>query len=400
MHGSTKFIVCVFAAISLMACTSSEDKKLTPPDDSYVVESSEIAAGLTHYTMRSDSLKQNIYVVVADLTTDNLAVDLETSNDSLYGFETSSAIFNRLDQSGEKPLVAINADFWHADGAPVGMFVDDGIIWRGPWRGTGERTGKTRSVVAFDSTGHLYFGLPEFSLSLQLPDQSVIELSDINLAEADSTPRVYTYLGKVDSSVSAQLAHVRFSTPTTTWLPNQTIELSYVGEARTGQPVGSTEIVVALPRESVAIFAGQDAGSYRLSAVLKNLSSPVTGVVGGIPRLIDSIDGETVVDPVRFAEEEGIFAKFVTDLHPRTAIGYDVDEERLFLVVVDGRSESSVGMDLIQLANMFSQWGCEYAINFDGGGSTTMVVGGELINTPSDDTGERPVSNVLLIRER
>ena len=38
------------------------------------------------------------------------------------------------------------------------------------------------------------------------------------------------------------------------------------------------------------------------------------------------------------------------------------------------------------------------AINLDGGGSTTMWIKGKgVINFPSDASGERPVSNVLLI---
>jgi exopolysaccharide biosynthesis protein len=37
------------------------------------------------------------------------------------------------------------------------------------------------------------------------------------------------------------------------------------------------------------------------------------------------------------------------------------------------------------------------AINLDGGGSTTMVVRQQVVNRPSDQTGERPVANALLV---
>jgi exopolysaccharide biosynthesis protein len=37
------------------------------------------------------------------------------------------------------------------------------------------------------------------------------------------------------------------------------------------------------------------------------------------------------------------------------------------------------------------------AINLDGGGSTTMVVGGRVVNQPSDTAGERPVGDALLL---
>ena len=40
------------------------------------------------------------------------------------------------------------------------------------------------------------------------------------------------------------------------------------------------------------------------------------------------------------------------------------------------------------------------ALNLDGGGSTTMVVRGEVVNQPSDATGERPVGDALLVLPR
>jgi exopolysaccharide biosynthesis protein len=36
----------------------------------------------------------------------------------------------------------------------------------------------------------------------------------------------------------------------------------------------------------------------------------------------------------------------------------------------------------------------------DGGGSTTMVAGGKVVNSPSDLTGERPVGDALLVLPR
>jgi exopolysaccharide biosynthesis protein len=41
--------------------------------------------------------------------------------------------------------------------------------------------------------------------------------------------------------------------------------------------------------------------------------------------------------------------------------------------------------------------GAWQALNFDGGGSTTMVIGGAVVNVPSDSTGERAVGDALLV---
>jgi exopolysaccharide biosynthesis protein len=44
-----------------------------------------------------------------------------------------------------------------------------------------------------------------------------------------------------------------------------------------------------------------------------------------------------------------------------------------------------------------SSLGAVEAMNLDGGGSSTMVVGGTPVNTPSDATGERPVGDAVVV---
>ena len=72
--------------------------------------------------------------------------------------------------------------------------------------------------------------------------------------------------------------------------------------------------------------------------------------------------------------------------------------DTLLLVAVDGRQASSVGMSLAELARTMIGLGAWDALNLDGGGSTTLVVGDSVVNTPSDPTGERAVGDVLLVR--
>ena len=79
--------------------------------------------------------------------------------------------------------------------------------------------------------------------------------------------------------------------------------------------------------------------------------------------------------------------------HPRTAIGID-DEDFAYLVVVDGRSSASSGMSLAELQRYLDGLGLLNAINLDGGGSSTMVLQGSVVNTPSDGR-ERSVASVV-----
>jgi phosphodiester glycosidase len=111
-----------------------------------------------------------------------------------------------------------------------------------------------------------------------------------------------------------------------------------------------------------------------------------TEVLGGTPRLID---GGVFVYDTTLAEG------FRNGRHPRTAVGMNANRTRLWLVVVDGRQDYSDGMTLPELREFFVLLGVDQALNLDGGGSSTMVVGGRVVNRPSDAAGERPVVNGL-----
>jgi len=49
---------------------------------------------------------------------------------------------------------------------------------------------------------------------------------------------------------------------------------------------------------------------------------------------------------------------------------------------------------------LMKEFGAWDALNFDGGGSTTMVVQGRIVNAPSDPLGEREIASGLLLVRR
>lgn len=117
-------------------------------------------------------------------------------------------------------------------------------------------------------------------------------------------------------------------------------------------------------------------------------------IIGGGPQLIK--DGRLEITNAA----EKILPAFVSDGHPRTAIA-KLKSGQILLVTVDGRQPGeSIGVSLTMLADLLIEFGATDAINLDGGGSTTMVIGNKLVNKPSDPTGERPVSDAILIYPR
>lgn len=80
---------------------------------------------------------------------------------------------------------------------------------------------------------------------------------------------------------------------------------------------------------------------------------------------------------------------------PRTALGLKPNGD-ILLIVVDGRQQNSRGLSLQELASLMKEKGAVEAMNFDGGGSSALVVKNKLINSPSDGH-ERPVATALLL---
>ena len=71
----------------------------------------------------------------------------------------------------------------------------------------------------------------------------------------------------------------------------------------------------------------------------------------------------------------------------------------------DGRGRHDAGLTLSELADELVRLGAHTAINLDGGGSTSLVCGGELRNRPREEhgidiAGGRPVTSALVFEPR
>ncbi|HEY6566178.1 MAG TPA: phosphodiester glycosidase family protein [Actinomycetota bacterium] len=108
--------------------------------------------------------------------------------------------------------------------------------------------------------------------------------------------------------------------------------------------------------------------------------------IGGMPQIVR--DGKNIAHTC---------SSYFCSKNPRTAIGVKANGT-ILLVTVDGRKGSSVGMTLIQLGKYMRTLGSVSAVNLDGGGGSTMWVDGQgVVNDPSDRSGERAVTNAVLV---
>lgn len=88
-----------------------------------------------------------------------------------------------------------------------------------------------------------------------------------------------------------------------------------------------------------------------------------------------------------------------TNSNPRTAIGI-IEKNHYLFVVSDGRTSDNDGLTLYELAQFLKELGATTAYNLDGGGSSTMVFMGNVMNHPTTsgrNTSERSVSDIVCI---
>lgn len=115
--------------------------------------------------------------------------------------------------------------------------------------------------------------------------------------------------------------------------------------------------------------------------------------IGGGPVLVQN--GEIKISN---NEELKFGGKAINDEHPRTAIGY-TKNNKLIILVVEGRNSNAGGATLIQLAQILKDLGCIEALNLDGGGSSCLLVNGKETIKPSDKV-QRAVPAVFIIKNK
>ena len=171
----------------------------------------------------------------------------------------------------------------------------------------------------------------------------------------------------------------------------------------------------AIPRDGSVLAGTGEAARYLRDAAVAGagvqhdlaLEAPrgpladeaLAGIVGGGPRLLAGgrIRVRAAAEGFSPLSAPWFYGSFVAARHPRTLAGLRSDGT-LLLVAVDGRRAGwSAGVTLPEAARVMRTLGARDALNLDGGGSTAMTVRGRVISRPSDPTGERPVSDALVV---
>lgn len=357
----------------------------------------EVAPGVTHKRLVVNRGPWRINVLEVNLDQPGLIVRGVRANDSSMSRETVSSMVARYKGPG-RAIAGINADFFNVrTGESENNVVIEGRISKGI-------TITDSPHETFDNV-HYQFGvdyenrpmMERFTIAatLHAPGRAPVRLEGINSWPDSNTIVLYTrdYGSATPPDTSGRrptLVPLRLISRR-----GQTMVFVLAGNASEGGslPLDGGGVLAASGnmREVLRSIARRGGQVRVVSRIVPGRSAPRT-IVGGWPAVV--MNGRSIAQYAGILE--GTFPRF-EGRNPRSAVGFSKDSSTLYLITVDGRRATDAGMTLVELAQAMLKIGVHNGMNFDGGGSTAMVIEGRVVNRPSDQAGERAVGSGLLV---
>ena len=340
------------------------------------LDSVKIGPGVIQYHHIIDSGLWNINIIKIDIRNPWLKFQSVKAGDKLMAFEKTSSMAARNNSEEHKVVAAINGDFYNTStGEQVGSQVADGQLLK---------VANNWLDIAFDIDKNPIIGMQNFSGSI-INDDSIKSISGVNKVRNVDELIFYNSFYGSSTSTNQFGTEVRVI-PIDNWLVNDTIRC-IVDTVVTG--VGNMVI-----GNNKAVISGHGvSGAFLVNNFFKD--DTIMVVLNLSPALLKI---EQLIGGNTWLVQNGIANQDNGDRHPRTSVGFNEDTTQFFMFVVDGRQPGlSVGMSYKELGDYMKTWGVHNGLNLDGGGSSTMVVRGSIVNSPSDIGGERSVANSLLL---
>lgn len=336
-----------------------------------------------------------ISTLIVDTSRADIIMEPRFTDDALSGTRRPiHQIVARNDDPESIPFGAINADFGSARTRPPGPFVGQGTTWLLPhW--------VDRSSISVAEDGSIFIGAPRMAAFLRGPESAPpIELKAVNLQfraedwDTPSTDTLYTWpLGSQAPVPPEGFLAIQVQLDGEEVLPNAPAAgIITADPGKESLPLDAKRIAFHLAEPLPEWI--KEGARVSVEITHSDLSGKVVGMVGGGPLILK--DGE-ILRPNVQGPRENYGANIYAARHPRTAVGIREDGRTVVAMVVDGRQDGySRGVNLVELAELMKEKGAYTAMNLDGGGSSTMVVQGEIVNSPSGNP--RPLATAIFFR--
>jgi hypothetical protein len=347
------------------------------------ISSRKLAPGLTYKRISDPAGPWLVYVLTVN---PRKAVTLDTV---MAGAQMGAWTRTSTMAANAGALAAVNGDFGVWPGFPAHPFADDGIL-----KTTGLRSGVSFGMRRDKTQAYI----EHEAVSIWAKDLTIKK--GVGVAawnqQAPGTNQVtgFTSYGGTKRHPPSNACSVRLkmASPLHWGKDRLGVYRDYkVGARRctsAAMTVGSGSIVLS-SKES-------GAGATWIKSLMRRHTVRLTWDIG-MSGVMDTLGGNPLlIDNGKFNVKSTCHTWFCQN-NPRTALGVTATG-KVLMVVVDGRRSNSVGMTLYGLAKYMASLGAVYAMNLDGGGSATMWIKGMgVVNNPTDSSGERSVSNALVV---
>jgi len=372
-----RYILPLFICLFLLT-----DILVAQPD---TVSSRTVAPGVI-YTQYHIPGPYRLDVLEIDITNEYISIESFRPN----GLTRTTVQSDMNDYEGHRVIGAINADFFSFEtGWPIGNQVVNGKFVQG--------LPTIRSNLAVDVHGNPYIERLAFSGSVTAPSGQSHAVNGVNISRGSGAMVFYTdYRGATTGTAGGGAEVTVELIEDEDWIAGTTMRMVVTGSAGSNSAIPGNGGVISGASGAPATFITTHVSVGDTLDVKLGFGDDITDIVqvmAGGGRILHNGVNVSSQNPAN----EGISSSFMTARHPRTFAGFNADTTRVYFCTVDGRQESSLGMNFNEMASFLLSIGVSDAFNLDGGGSTTMVVRGEVTNSPSDPGGERSVANSLQV---
>jgi len=339
----------------------------------HIHSTTQVGPGIIYRHITVAEKLWNINVLEIDLQNPLVVMETVKANDRLSSYEQTSSMAARKNTMGHLVTGATNGDFYASGGIPLGTQIINGEMLKNPinW-----------PVLAFDGQNLPAIDPVIFSGNLFAGNQNY---SFTGINQDRGTDQLILYNSYFGAATGTNIWGTEVKvTPLEDWTVNDTLLVKVEAKSDTGDMTIGLGKAVLSGHGAAGVFLQNHVQVGDTIQLLLNLQP-------NYPRLMQAIGGN-----LKIVDNGAYTGSSNTDVHPRTAAGFSADHRYLYLATVDGRVPGTYrGMSYRELAELMIYLGADEAINLDGGGSTTMVLHGEIKNHPSDGQ-ERSVANALL----
>lgn len=360
------------------------------------IQEHSIENGILYKKIINTNDTLSIDILKIDLSTNDYELRTVKANDLLNSKETTSQMVKSLTDSGLNIVAAINADFFEADGEIINNMISEGKYVKAVKFTDSPFNPFVNTQFAITKDKKLLMEQFVFSGQLILPDGISEPINRIN-SKADSNSITlynsfqgeYTPTAKVNWFVSEiSLQSIRKNYDTLFCIVSDSFQ--HGGNKK----IYSDFILSANNKYAHYIEREIKTGdTLRIILQMNPNSLNINSLIGGWKRLVKNGNNLISIND----SLEGSLPRFTNNRHPRTGIGFSKDSSTVYFITVDGRQATSRGMTLLEFADLMIAEEIYQGLNLDGGGSTTMVINNKIVNSPSDQTGERKVGNCLVL---